>query len=129
MLMDLNYFDSNDPIMPQQKENVSDYNDESMAETKQFYKPIHPIKQRRQNQTQHFEGSEEYDNVVDPKTGWKCYKEQQWNLPHTPSSSSSFIMAEFFMAKLELMVVAFFKTWRKAVSDFFLSMQFRIAGT
>ena len=69
--MDLNYFDSNDQIMPQQKENVSDYNDESMAETKQFYKPIHPSKQRRQNQTQHFEGSEEYDYVVDPKTGWK----------------------------------------------------------
>ena len=69
--MDFNYFDSNDQIMPQQKENVSDYNDESMAETKQFYNSIHPSKQSCQNQTKHFEGSEEHDKVVDPKTGWK----------------------------------------------------------
>ena len=33
--------------------------------------PIHPSKQRRQNPNQQFEGSEEYDYVVDRKTGWK----------------------------------------------------------
>ena len=38
------------------------------------------------------------------------------------------IMAEFLMAKLEFMVVAFFKAWRKAVSEKKSSMQFRIAG-
>ena len=46
--------------------------DEYMAETKQFYKPIHPSK-----------------HVVDRKTGWKWCKEQQGNPPHTLSSSSS----------------------------------------
>ena len=40
-----------------------------------------------------------------------------------------FIMAEFLMAKLEFMVVAFFKIWRSTVSDFFWqSMQFRMVG-
>ena len=39
------------------------------------------------------------------------------------------IMTEFLMAKLEFMVVAFSKAWRRAVggSFFFFSMQFRIA--
>ena len=63
--------------------------DEYMAETKQLYRPIHPSKQMRQNPTQQFEGSEDYDHVVGRKTGWKWYKEQQGNLPHTLSSSSS----------------------------------------
>ena len=63
--------------------------DECMTEKKQFYETLHPSKQMRQNPNQKFEGSEDYDNVVDRKTGWKWYKEQQGNLPHTSSSSSS----------------------------------------
>ena len=63
--------------------------DKCMAETKQLYTPIHPSKQRRQNPNQQFEGSEDYDYVVDRKTGRKWYKEQQGHLPHTSSSSSS----------------------------------------
>ena len=63
--------------------------DEYMAGTKQFYKPVHPSKQMRQNPNQQLEGSEEYDYVIDRTTGWKWYKEQQGNLPHTSSSSSS----------------------------------------
>ena len=63
--------------------------DEYMAETKQFYEPLHPSKQMRQNPNQQFEGSEDYDYVVDRKTVWKWYTEQQGNLPHTSSSSSS----------------------------------------
>ena len=55
----------------------------------ELYKPIHSSKQMRQNPNQQFEGSEDYDYVVDRKTGWKWYKEQQGNLPHTSSSSSS----------------------------------------
>ena len=51
--------------------------DEYMAETKQFYKPIHPSKQMRQNPDEQFEGSEDYDYVIDLKTGWRWYKEQQ----------------------------------------------------
>ena len=34
------------------------------------------------------------------------------------------IMAEFLMAKLEFIVVAFFKASRRAVSDFFLACSF-----
>ena len=60
-----------------------------MAAKGQLYTPIHPSKQRRQNLNQQFEGSEEYDYVVDRKTGWKWYKEQQRDLPHTSSSSST----------------------------------------
>ena len=39
------------------------------------------------------------------------------------------IMARFLMAKLEFMVVAFFNACRRAVSDIFLSMQFRNSRT
>ena len=49
--------------------------DAYMAETKQLYKPIHPSKQMRQNPNQQFKGSEDYDYIVDRKTGWKWYKE------------------------------------------------------
>ena len=45
--------------------------DKRMAETKQLYTPIHPGKQRRQDPNQQFEGSEENDDVVDRRTGWK----------------------------------------------------------
>ena len=81
--------------------------DEYMAETKLLYKPTYPIKQMRQNPNQQFEGSEDYDNVVDRKTGWKWYK-QRGNLPHTSSSSSSSWQNSSWQ-KLEFMVVAFFK--------------------
>ena len=63
--------------------------DEFLAETKQLYKPIHPSKQMRQNPNQQFEGSKDYDYVVYRITGWKWFKEQQGDLPHTSSSSSS----------------------------------------
>ena len=61
----------------------------SCADTKQLYKPNHPSKQMRQNPNQQFEGSEDYDYVVDLKTGWKWYTEQQGDQPHTSCSSSS----------------------------------------
>ena len=79
--------------------------DEFLADTKQLYKPIHPSKQMPNQQ---YEGSEDYDYVVDRKTGWKWYKEQQGN----PAAYFVFvvlIMAEFLMAKSEFMVVAFLK--------------------
>ena len=68
--------------------NVSEHTS-PLAETKQLYRPIHPSKRMRQNPNKQFEGSEDYDYVVDRKTGWKWYKEQQGNLPHASSSSSS----------------------------------------
>ena len=66
--------------MPQQKRECQRLQDDYMAETKQLYKPSHPSKQMRQNPNQQFEGSEDYDYVVDRKTGWKWYKGQQGNL-------------------------------------------------
>ena len=89
--------------------------DEFWAETKQLYKPIYPSKQMRQNPNQQFEGSEDY--VVDRKTGWKWYKEQGY-LPHFSSSSSSSWQNSSWK-KLDFMVVAFFRAWRRAVSNFF----------
>ena len=62
--------------------------DEFMAGTKQLHKPIHPGKQMCQNPNQQFE----VKNIItflSGKTGWKWYKEQQGELPHTSSSSSS----------------------------------------
>ena len=66
-----------------------------MTETKQFYKPIHPSKETRQKPNQQFEGSEDYDHVVDRKTGWKWYKEQQGNLPHTSSTIRREVYTEY----------------------------------
>ena len=60
-----------------------------LAETKQLYRQIHPSIQMRQNPTQQFEGSEDFDYVVDRQTVWTWYKEQQGNLPLSSSSSSS----------------------------------------
>ena len=40
-----------------------------MAAKGQLFTPIHTSKQRRQNPNQQFQGSEEYDYVVDRKTG------------------------------------------------------------
>ena len=59
---------------------------EFMAEKGQIFSPIHP---RRRNPNEQFEGCEEYDYVVDRKTGWRWYKVKQADLPHTSSSSSS----------------------------------------
>ena len=63
--------------------------DEFMAAKGQLFTPIHASKQRRQNPNQQFPGSEEYDYVVDRKTGLRWYQEQQGDLPHTSSSSST----------------------------------------
>ena len=89
MLKDLNYLDNNAQLCEQAKRECQRLQDKHMAETKQLYTPVHPSKQRRQNPNEQVEGSEEYDYVVDRKTGWKWYKEQQGDLPHTSSSSSS----------------------------------------
>ena len=58
-------------------ENVSDYKtrvwQKQGSSTNQFIR----ANKRRQNPSQQFDGSEDYDYVVDRKTGWKWYKEQQ----------------------------------------------------
>ena len=89
--------------------------DEFMAETKQLCTPIHPSKQRRQNSNQQFEGSEDYDYVVDRKTGWKWYKEQHWDLAQTSSLSSSSWQNSSWQKSDEEQWVTFFT--KHAVSD------------
>ena len=59
-----------------------------LARTQQSYRPIHRSQQVRQRKEQQFEGGEDFDNVVDPKTGWRSYKESLGNLPTASSSSS-----------------------------------------
>ena len=45
--------------------------------------------QIRQRKGQQFEGNEEYDFAVDPKTGWRFYYGSRRNLPRASSSSSN----------------------------------------
>ena len=64
--------------------------DEYMARTQQEYRTIPRSQQVRQRKEQQFEGIEEYDNAVDPRTGWRFYKPARGNLsPSSPSSSST----------------------------------------
>ena len=51
--------------------------DELIAVKAQLFTPIQAGILRRQNPNQQFKGSEEYDHVVDRKTGWRWYEEQQ----------------------------------------------------
>ena len=62
--------------------------DEHLARTQQEYRPIRRNQQVRQRKEQQFEGGEDFDYVVDPKTGWRFYKESRRNLPTASSSSS-----------------------------------------
>ena len=64
------------PVYEEAKRECQRLQDEFMAETGQLYTPIHPSKQRRQNPNQQFVGREEYDYVVDRRTGWKWFQEQ-----------------------------------------------------
>ena len=66
-MLDLKHLDSNAQIMPLQKENVSDYKTniwrkKSSSTTSSEQTKRHNLKQ--------FEGSEDYDYVVDWRTGW-----------------------------------------------------------
>ena len=62
--------------------------DEHLARTQQSNRPIHRSQQYRQGKEQQFEGGEDFDYVVDTKTGWRFYKESRRNLPTASSSSS-----------------------------------------
>ena len=48
-----------------------------MAKTPQDYRTILRNQQVRLRNGQAFEGIEEYDDAVDPRTGWRFYKESQ----------------------------------------------------
>ena len=103
------------------RENVSDY---KTSGNKTALQTNSSEQTMRQNPNQQFEGSEDYDCVVDRETAWKWYKEQQGNLPHTSSSSSSSWQNPSWQNWNSCMVVAFFKAWRRAMGDFFLTCSF-----
>ena len=110
MLKDLNYLDNNAKIMQQQEENVSDYKTSKKRKQSSSTKPIHPSKQMRQNPK----------IMITLLIGNRMEMVQR--AAGKPAAYFLFvvlIMAEFLMAKLEYMVVAFFEAWRRAVGDFF----------
>ena len=64
--------------------------DEHVKETTEGNTPIHPTQRTRQRSKQRFEGLEEYNCQIDPRTGWRSYpSKSQGNLRHPTSSSSS----------------------------------------
>ena len=63
--------------------------DAHLAETQQSLRPIRPEHQQRQRQDQQFKGGENFDSHVDPRTGWRYYREPWGNPPAASSSSSS----------------------------------------
>ena len=56
------------------KRECKQLHDEHLARTQQDYRTIPRSQQVRQRKGQQFEGNEEYDNAVDPKTGRRFYK-------------------------------------------------------
>ena len=60
-----------------------------MAKTQQDYRTIPRSQQVRPSKRQAFEGFAEYDYEVDPRTGWRFYKQHQGNLSLSSPSSSS----------------------------------------
>ena len=62
------------PDFAQAKRECKILHDECMAKTQQEYRTIPRSQQVRQRKEQQFEGIEEYDYAVDPRTGWRFYK-------------------------------------------------------
>ena len=61
--------------------------DEHQARTQEEYRTIPRSQQLRQRKGQQFEGNEEYDYAVDPKTVWRFHRGSRWNLQTTSSRS------------------------------------------
>ena len=74
-------------IFAQAKRECKRMHDEHVKKTQQEYRPIRCDQQVRQRRGQAFEGIDEYDYRVDPRTGWRFHNSQsQGDL--SPSSSS-----------------------------------------
>ena len=121
MLKDLDCLDSNAQIMPQQKR--------MSATTKRVYGGNKAVL--------HTNSSEQTNTSKSESTfRWKwrlwlrCGENRMEMVQRAAGKPAAYfvfvvlIMAEFLNAKLEFMVVAFFKAWRRAVSDFFLACSF-----
>ena len=73
------------PDFAQAKRECKRLHDEHLARTQEEYRTIPRCQQIRQRRGQQFEGNEEYDYAVDPKTGWRFYKGSRGNLQTTSS--------------------------------------------
>ena len=77
------------PDFAQAKRECKRLYDEDMAKTQQEYRTIARSQRVRQRKGQAFEGIEQYDDAVDPQTGWRFYPESWGDLPTASSSSSN----------------------------------------
>ena len=75
------------PDFAQTKRECKRLHEEPLARTQQEYRAIPCNQQIRQRKRQHFEGNEDLDYVVDPKTSWRFYKQSRRNLQTTSSGS------------------------------------------
>ena len=73
----------------QAKRECKRLHDEHLARTQEEYVTIPRSQHVRQRKGQQFEGIEELDYAVDPKTGWRFYKGSRGNLQTASSSSSN----------------------------------------
>ena len=72
------------PDFDQAKRECKRLHGEYMARTQQEYRTILRNQQVRQRKGQAFEGIEEHDNAVDPRTGWRFYKQRGETCRHRP---------------------------------------------
>ena len=97
------------PDFAQAKRECKRFHDEHMAKTQQDYRTIPRSHQIRQRKRQAFEGIEEYDWTVDPRTSWKFYKESR-------RPADSFVLVNKLGSKQledeQLEFQAFFMVWR-----------------
>ena len=77
------------PDIAQAKRECKRLHDEHLARTQQEYRDNPRSQQRKQRKGQQFEGNEEYDYAVDPKTGWRFYRQSRGILQTSSSSSST----------------------------------------
>ena len=115
------------PDFVEAKREFKRLHDEHVKETSEGKTPIHPVQRTRQRRNQQFEGLEEHNYQVDPRTGWRSYpSKSQGNLRHPTSSSYRLNGSSKFgtRAKVgslgdpqdELNSTAFFSSFRDAFS-------------
>ena len=75
------------PDFAQAKRECKRLHDELLARTQQEYRDVPRSQRMRQRKGQQFEGNEEHDFAVDPKTGWRFYRQSQGNLQTSASGS------------------------------------------
>ena len=79
----------NDLTLLKRKENARDCTTNTWQSFNKTVETFLAVKKTRQREGQAFEGIEEYDCAVDPRTGWRFYKESRGDLPTASSSSTN----------------------------------------